>query len=101
MCPGVSTAQRTCQGAAVNRANRPGKRLLSPVAFPGEAVLQLPRLGLPLVFRARTSEPNNNIILFSSANDPNTSGRSIPLVGKVVITLATAATHNGWRKVCF
>ena len=75
-------AQRPCQGAAVNRVKRPGERLHSPAASPGEAMPQLPRLGLPLVFRARFVESDNS----------SSSSSSGPLVGKMMITLATAAT---------
>ena len=88
MCPGESMAQRPCQGAAVNRVNRPGERLHNPAAAPGEAMLQLSRLGLPLVFQARTSEPNTNTITDSIGSRSS----SKPRVGKMMITLATAAT---------
>ena len=103
MCPGVDTAQRTCQGAAVNRVKRPGRRLPSTAVVPGEAVSQLPRLGLPLVFQASEEEPTDTVNIIQAqprgprAASPNPRGLSaaspsLTLVGKVVITLATAAT---------
>ena len=91
---GVDAAQRACQGAAVNRVNRPGERLPSPVALPGVAASQLPSLRLPLVFQARTVEPAASSDSHSNSNNPasHASSSSLPRVGKVVITLATAAT---------
>ena len=93
MCPGVDTALRSCQGAAVNRVSL-GRRLPSPAVRPGEAVSQLPCLGLPLVFQASEVEPTNaNTISLSAASSPTTSpSRSETRVGKGGITLETAAT---------
>ena len=117
MRPGVDAAQRACQGAAVHRVNRPGDRLPSAAVPPGVAASQLPRLGLPLVFQARNRntdilvEPSN--ISQPTANDQQAAGsptadnqrqprsnrspsissaESQPFMGKVVITLETAAT---------
>ena len=89
MCPGEDTAQRACQGAAVNRVRRPGKRLPSLAAPPGVAVSQLPRLGFPLAFRASEVNPTT---VEDKEEDDKAEERSQPLVGKVVITLETAAT---------
>ena len=88
MCLGVDAAQRACQGAAVNWVKCPGERLPSPDALPGVAVSQLPSLRLPLVFQARTVEHN----VIANSHGSNNNGSSAPRVGKVVITLATAAT---------
>jgi hypothetical protein len=60
MRPGVDTALRTCQGAAVNRVKRLGGGLPSPAPPPGVAVSQLPCLGLPLVLRTRLVETEAN-----------------------------------------
>ena len=100
MCLGVDVALRTCQGAAVNRVRRPGEEHLSPALTPGVATSQLPGPRLPLVFQARTVEP---IIINakshpqpqlsrSSPSSSDTSQGGVTLVGKVVITLETAAT---------
>ena len=87
MCPGVSAAQRACQGAAVNKVNRPGSGLPSAAPRPGVAALQLPCPGFPLVFPTRV-EPRDQQLSHEGGGDV---GSQTP-VGKEELTLATAAT---------
>jgi hypothetical protein len=86
-CPGVSAARRTCQGAAVNKVNRPGSGLPSAATRPGVVALQLPCPGFPLVFPARV-EPRDQQPSHTGGRDV----RSQTPVGKEELTLATAAT---------
>jgi hypothetical protein len=92
MRPGVDTAQRSCQGAAVNRVSL-GTWLPSAARAPREAVSQLPRPGFPLVFQARREEPVKDAENKSNRRPTRRRRRTRRTpVGKEEITLATAAT---------
>ena len=94
MCPGVDTSLRTCQGAAVNRVSL-GRRLPSPAVRPGEAVSQLPCLGLPLVFQARAVEPRSSNA--PSPQPPCTSPASVLQRSSASVSNAAAA-YPTWER---